>query len=386
MWFTRVSIGNPVMATMVMLAFVVLGLFSYQRLSVDQFPNIEFPTVVVQTEYPGAAPEVVESEVTRKIEESVNTIAGINQLYSRSYEGSSLVIVQFNLDMDGRRAADEVREKLALIKPLLRDEVKDSRVSRFDPAGVPIFSLAVTSPDTSVSVQALTTYADQVLKKRLENVPGVGSVALVGGIKREINVYLKPAALEAFGVGVDAVMGAVRTENQDLPAGSLRSAEAHLVQGLLALAAAAVLTGAMMRAMAMAIEWAGTRVQFGRPIGQFQAVQHSLALAAEELAASRAALDWAAQELEAGRPMPAAAIAKSRAAEAAGKVAAITHQVHGAIGFTAEFALYRSSQQLWLWRDRWGDEHHWNAWLGRQALAAGPDGLFDLIMGESTLR
>ncbi|GCL61416.1 efflux RND transporter permease subunit [Pseudaquabacterium pictum] len=227
MWFTRVSIANPVMAVMVMLAFVVLGLFSYQRLKVDQFPDIDFPTVVVQTEYPGAAPEVVESEVTKKIEETVNTIAGINQLYSRSYEGASVVIIQFNLDMDGRRAADDVREKLALIKPTLRDEVKDSRISRFDPASVPIFSLAVTSPDGSVSVQALTTWADQVAKKRLENVRGVGSVALVGGVKREINVYLKPAALEAFGVGVDSVMGAVRTENQDLPAGSLRSAEAE---------------------------------------------------------------------------------------------------------------------------------------------------------------
>jgi HAE1 family hydrophobic/amphiphilic exporter-1 len=227
MWFTRVSIANPVMAVMVMLAFVVLGLFSYQRLKVDQFPDIDFPTVVVQTEYPGAAPEVVESEVTKKIEESVNTIAGINQLFSRSYEGASVVIVQFNLDMDGRRAADDVREKLALIKPTLRDEVKDSRVSRFDPASVPIFSLAVTSPNASVSVQALTTYADQVVKKRLENTRGVGSVALVGGVKREINVYLKPAALEAFGVGADAVMSAVRTENQDLPAGSLRSAEAE---------------------------------------------------------------------------------------------------------------------------------------------------------------
>ncbi len=227
MWFTRVSIANPVMAVMVMLAFVVLGLFSYQRLKVDQFPDIDFPTVVVQTDYPGAAPEVVESEVTKKIEESVNTIAGINQLYSRSYEGSSVVIVQFNLDMDGRRAADDVREKLALIKPTLRDEVKDSRVSRFDPASVPIFSLAVTSPDNSVGVQALTTFADQVVKKRLENTRGVGSVALVGGVKREINVYLKPAAMEAFGVGVDAVMAAVRTENQDLPAGSLRSAEAE---------------------------------------------------------------------------------------------------------------------------------------------------------------
>jgi HAE1 family hydrophobic/amphiphilic exporter-1 len=227
MWFTRVSIANPVMAVMVMLAFVVLGLFSYQRLKVDQFPDIDFPTVVVQTEYPGAAPEVVESEVTKKIEESVNTIAGINQLYSRSYEGASVVIVQFNLDMDGRRAADDVREKLALIKPTLRDEVKDSRVSRFDPASVPIFSLAVTSPDASTSVQALTTYADQVVKKRLENTRGVGAVALVGGVKREINVYLKPAALEAFGVGVETVMAAVRSENQDLPAGSLRSAEAE---------------------------------------------------------------------------------------------------------------------------------------------------------------
>ena len=227
MWFTRLSIGNPVMAVMVMLAFVVLGLFSYQRLKVDQFPEIDFPTVVVQTDYPGAAPEVVESEVSRKIEESVNTIAGINQLFSRSYEGTSVVIVQFNLDVNGRRAADDVREKLAVIKANFRAEVKESRVSRFDPASTPIFSFAVTSPDNSRSVQELTTYADQVVKKRLENVRGVGSITLVGGVKREINVYLKPQAMEAFGIGVDAVMAAVRSENQDLPAGSLRSGEAE---------------------------------------------------------------------------------------------------------------------------------------------------------------
>ena len=123
MWFTRISIGNPVMAVMVMLAFVVLGLFSYQRLRIDQFPEIDFPTVVVQTDYPGAAPEVVESEVTKKIEESVNTIAGISQLFSRSYEGTSVVIVQFNLNVNGRRAADDVREKLAIIKAAFRVEV-----------------------------------------------------------------------------------------------------------------------------------------------------------------------------------------------------------------------------------------------------------------------
>jgi HAE1 family hydrophobic/amphiphilic exporter-1 len=225
MWFTRVSIGNPVLAVMVMLAFVVLGLFAVQRLKVDQFPNIEFPTVVVTTEYPGASPEIVELEVTRRIEESVNTIAGISQLFSRSYEGVSVVIVQFNLDVDGRKAADDVREKLAVVRPLFRTEVKESRTQRFDPASRPVWTLALTSPDGSRSPVELSTYADEVVKKKLENVRGVGAVTLVGARKREINVYLKPAAMESLGVGVDQVMNALRTENRDLPAGALRSRE-----------------------------------------------------------------------------------------------------------------------------------------------------------------
>ncbi len=221
MWFTRVSIANPVLAVMVMLAFVVLGLFSLQRLKVDQFPNIDFPTIVVQIDYPGAAPEVVETEVTRKVEEAVNTIAGISQLFSRSYEGTSVVIVQFNLDIEGRKAADDVREKLASLRPTLRDDVKEPRVSRFDPSSRPIFSLAMTSATRTPT--ELTTLADQWLKKRLENVRGVGAVTLVGSAKREVNIYLDPAALEATGVGADQVLAAVRSENQELPAGSLRS-------------------------------------------------------------------------------------------------------------------------------------------------------------------
>ncbi|MFP5399445.1 MAG: efflux RND transporter permease subunit [Gammaproteobacteria bacterium] len=223
MWFTRVSIANPVLATMVMLAFVVLGLVSIERLKVDQFPNIEFPTVVVQVTYPGAAPEIVEHEVTRRVEESLNTIAGINQLYSRSYESAALIIVQFNLDVEGRRAADDVREKLALVRPLLPDEVEEPRVSRFDPESRPVWTVALTSPDGSHDQQALTTWADQVLKKRLENVRGVGAVTLVGALAREVQVQLKPAAMEALGVGVDQVLAALRTETQELPAGALRA-------------------------------------------------------------------------------------------------------------------------------------------------------------------
>ena len=225
MWFTRVSIANPVMAVMVMLAFVVLGLFSYQRLSLDQFPNIDFPTVVISMEYPGASPEIVEAEVTKKIEEAVNTVAGISTLSSRSYEGTSVVIVEFNLDVDGRKAADDVREKVALIRPLLRDEVKDPRISRFDPAAQPVFNIAVLAQDKNTSPQELTTWARQVLQKRLENVRGVGAVTVVGGVDRQINIQLKPSAMEALGISTEQIAAAVRSENQELPLGNIRSSE-----------------------------------------------------------------------------------------------------------------------------------------------------------------
>jgi len=229
MWFTRVSIQNPVMAVMVMLAFVVLGLFSYQRLSVDQFPNIDFPTVVVQMDYPGASPEIVEAEVSKKVEEAVNTVAGISALTSRSYEGSSVVIIEFNLDVDGRKAAEDVREKVGLMRPLLRDEVKEPRISRFDPQSTPIFNVAVLSEDGKRSTQELTTWATQVLQKRLENVRGVGSVSVVGGLQRQIQLQLRPAALEAMGITVDQVLAAVKSENQELPMGNIRSLEQERV-------------------------------------------------------------------------------------------------------------------------------------------------------------
>jgi HAE1 family hydrophobic/amphiphilic exporter-1 len=228
MWFTRVSLKNPVFATMVMLALVVLGLFAYQRLKVDQFPNIDFPVVVVSTEYPGASPEIVESEVSKKIEEGVNSIAGINALTSRSYENQSVVVIEFQLHIDGRKAAEDVREKVAAIRPNLRTEVKEPRVLRFDPSARAIWSLAVIPEKTDGSGPSpveITNWSEQVLKKRLENVRGVGSVTLVGGTRREINLYLQPAAMEALGVTADQVVNAVRTENQDLPVGAVRSLE-----------------------------------------------------------------------------------------------------------------------------------------------------------------
>jgi HAE1 family hydrophobic/amphiphilic exporter-1 len=223
MWFTRVSLQNPVFATMVMLALVVLGLFSFQRLKVDQFPSIDFPVVVITTEYPGASPEIVESEVTKKIEEGVNSIAGISALTSRSYENQSVVIMEFQLQIDGRKAAEDVREKVASLRPLLRTEVKEPRVLRFDPSSRAVWSLAVIPEGNQLNAVELTNWSEQVLKKRLENVRGVGSVSLVGGSKREINLYLQPANMEALGVTAEQVVAAVRSENQDLPVGAIRS-------------------------------------------------------------------------------------------------------------------------------------------------------------------
>jgi HAE1 family hydrophobic/amphiphilic exporter-1 len=219
MFFTRVSIANPVLATMMMLAFVVLGLFSYNRLAVDQFPDVSFPVVVVQTEYPGASPEIVESDVTRRIEEQVNTISGVNRLSSRSYEGVSVVIVEFDLLTEPARAAQDVREKVALVRASFKREVKEPIVSRFNPDDQPVISLAVRS--ASRDARELTTLAEQVVKRRIENARGVGRVSVVGGVRREVQVVLRPAEMEALKVGVDQVLAALRNENQELPAGSV---------------------------------------------------------------------------------------------------------------------------------------------------------------------
>ncbi len=235
MWFTRVSISNPVFATMLMAGLLVLGLFSYKRLSVEQFPNVDFPVVVVTTAYPGASPEVVETDLTRPLEEAVNTISGLKTLTSRSYEGQSIVIAEFDLLTDPTVAAQNVREKVAGVKARFRREVDEPVISRFNPDEQPVVAVAVRS--SKRGLRELTTLADQVVVKRLESARGVGRVTLVGGVRREVQVQLKPAELEALGVGVDQVIQAIGRENQELPAGALTSRESERlvkVQGRIA--------------------------------------------------------------------------------------------------------------------------------------------------------
>lgn len=219
MWLTRVSINNPVFAAMMMFALMVLGLFSWKDIGVEEFPNVEFPFVIVNTTYVGASPEVVESDVTRKIEDAVNTISGVKRVFSTSYEGRSFVAIEFYLDVPVAVAVQDVRDKIALIRNDLREEVDDPIIERYNPGAVPVVSLAFTS--TTLTPREVSTWIEQKVKKRFQTVSGVGKVEVIGGVKREIRVFIRPERLRAYGVGVDQVVQMLRTENQELPAGSL---------------------------------------------------------------------------------------------------------------------------------------------------------------------
>ena len=228
MWITRVSISNPVFATMVMVALTVLGLFSYARLKVEAMPDVSLPFVVVITPYPGAAPEAVEADVTKPLESALNAVSGVKLIRSNSLEGQSGVFVEFRLDTDIARAIQDVRDKVALVRPSFPRDVKDPIVQRADTENSePVVSLAVLSP--TVDLRDLTSLTDQTIVKGLENVPGVARVDINGRVTRQILIRIKPYALTALGIGVDQVMNAVRAANQDVPAGRLSRGESDVV-------------------------------------------------------------------------------------------------------------------------------------------------------------
>ena len=227
MWLTRISINNPVFAAMLMMGLMVFGLFAYRDLRVEEFPAVSFPFVVVTTPYPGASPEVVESDVTREIEEAVNTIAGVKQVFSYSYEGRSMVFVEFYLNVPVATAVQDVRDKVARAKAEFRDEIDEPIIERYNPASTPVLSYAFTS-DT-LSPRDISTYVDQRIRKRFQTVTGVGKVDLIGAVKREIRINVRPDRLRAFNVGVDQVVRTLQAENQELPAGTVSSATSELV-------------------------------------------------------------------------------------------------------------------------------------------------------------
>jgi HAE1 family hydrophobic/amphiphilic exporter-1 len=213
-----VSIRRPVFATMMILALIVLGLFSYLKLNVDLYPNVDIPYVIITTVLPGAGPEQIETDVTKKIEDAVNPIEGVDWIQSYSREGVSIVVIAFKLEIDGKVAAQDVREKLAAIKSNLPQDIEEPIIQRYDPASLPIMSLSVSGER---SVKDVTTFTKNVVKKRLENIPGVGSVDLVGGAEREIEIAVDASKLKAYQLSIQDVIQNVGASNIEIPGGNL---------------------------------------------------------------------------------------------------------------------------------------------------------------------
>src|SRR5881394_3517276 len=215
-WLASLCVKRPVFATVLILSLTVIGAFSFTKLGVDRFPKIDIPTIVVTTVQPGAAPEQIETEVTDKIEQGVNTISGIDELRSISSEGISQVMIGFLLDKDADVAAQEVRDKINGVLPQLPKTIQQPRVDRFDPDAAPVLSIALTA---NKPVREVTEYADKILRRQLESVSGVGQVMVLGGRQRQVNVWLDADRLRAYNLTVTDVSRALQGQNIEIPGG-----------------------------------------------------------------------------------------------------------------------------------------------------------------------
>jgi hydrophobe/amphiphile efflux-1 (HAE1) family protein len=217
-WLASLCIRQPVLTWVLMLAIVVVGGVGYRSLGVDQFPKIDIPLILVTTTLQGAAPEVVETGITDKIEAAVNTISGIDELRSASSDGVSLVTIAFTLDKDIDVAAQEVRDHLSTAIPELPRGVDQPVVTKVDPDAAPIVLVTLRGKG---SVREVTELADKRVRRLVESINGVGQVTILGGRKRQINVWLDPVKLAAAGLTAADVGTALAAQNLTVPGGTV---------------------------------------------------------------------------------------------------------------------------------------------------------------------
>jgi len=214
----ELCVRRPIFATVLVLALVVVGAFAYFQLGSDRFPKVEFPFVTVTTVLPGAAPEEIETEVTDKIEEAVNTISGIEELISASSENVSSVQISFVLEKDGDVAAQEVRDKVSSIMSQLPGDVEAPIIQKLESDSMPVVSIALSG---AASEREVSEYADKTLRRRLETVSGIGQVTLVGSRPRQINIITNSEKLSSLGLTAADVVNALRSQNVQIPGGKV---------------------------------------------------------------------------------------------------------------------------------------------------------------------
>ncbi|MEK7362400.1 MAG: efflux RND transporter permease subunit, partial [candidate division NC10 bacterium] len=216
MGFLEVFVRRPVLTTMLIAAFVVLGAASFLQLGVDIFPKIDLPTITITTRLPGASPEEIESQITKPIEEVVNTISGLDELRSTTIEGQSQIFATFVLERNVQEAANDVREKVATVVGRFPAGTEPPVIEKFDPDSAPVMALVVSGQR---SAREITEIADKRIKRQLETVKDVGAITLVGDRKREIQVLVDPHKLTAFGLSIQQVKDALLRQNVEIPGG-----------------------------------------------------------------------------------------------------------------------------------------------------------------------
>jgi len=221
----ELCVKRPVFATMLIVALMVVGGFSFFTLGVDLFPKIDLPTVSVSVSNPGASAEEVETDITKRVEDAVNTISGIDSINSTSVEGASTVVITFDLDKNGDVGAQEIRDKVNLIVNDLPDTAKAPVVQKFDPDATPIMQISLSSPRP---LREVTEIADKQIKPQLENINGIGQIQLVGGLKREIRVWVDPDKMRAYNLAISDVANALRQQNMEMPAGNVNAGAREL--------------------------------------------------------------------------------------------------------------------------------------------------------------
>ncbi len=224
-WLAEISIKRPVFGSVLVLTLVVVGLFSYFTLGIDRFPKVDMPVVSITTRHDGASGEEMETEVTDEIERAVNTISGIDELRSVSSEGVSQVFVQFVLEKDLDTAAQEVRDKVNQILTELPPDCDSPVIDKVDPDAAPVLQVAVSA---DLPIRDISEFADKNLRRELESLPGVGQVLLIGARLREIELWLDPVRLRAYGLTVAEVADVVAKQNQEVPGGRLEQSSRSL--------------------------------------------------------------------------------------------------------------------------------------------------------------
>jgi len=230
-----VAIRQPVFTSMVMLGLIVLGVFSVEHLGMEELPDVSFPMVTIQTVYPGASPEAVETSVTKIIEEAVNTTQGVKKVSSVSLDGVSSITAEMSLGTPVPSAVADIRSNIEQVVRNLPSGIEPPLVQQFDPTAAPIVSLALSS--TTLSIPELTELADGDIRHALESIQGVGAVRVSGGLRRELHVLLDPFKMTAQGVSPSDVTRALDRQNVETPAGHVAFGDRELLVRVVALPA-----------------------------------------------------------------------------------------------------------------------------------------------------